>query len=305
MTFSITVLGSGSAIPTPYRQSSAHVANIHEHFYLIDCAEATQIALQKYGYSIHKIDNIFISHLHGDHYFGLPGLLHTLHLQGRKKTLNLFAHSALNNILNVIFSISGTQLSYELNLTYLDGIEVIKLIHADKYVQVFAFPLIHRIPTWGFLFVEQKRTRKIRKDFLKDHQIPPEKFSDLLEGKDYVDSEGRLFRNEDITIQLPIPRSYAYCSDTIYNPILSDYISNVTLLYHESSFLDQDSNLAKQKYHSTAKEAALIAKMVNAKQLLLGHISTRYPDQKTILEEACLFFENTLIAHDGLTIYLK
>lgn len=305
MTFTLTVLGSGSSIPAPDKQSSAHVLNVHGRLYLIDCAEATQIALKKYGFSVHKIQNIFISHLHGDHYFGLPGLLQTMHLLNRQTPLRIYAHSALKEIIKNIFLVSETQLSYELQFVELDTIQSKTLIHTDRSVLVYAFPLKHKIPACGFQFIEHKRTRKLNKEFLQKHKMNVEQIRQVLSGADYIDEYGFIHKNEEITYQNSPARSYAYCSDTIYDSGLVDYIKGSTLLYHEASFLDCDLELAAQKSHSTARQAALIARAADVKQLIIGHLSRRYEDYTAFLEEARAVFANTVLAYDGLRIQLE
>lgn len=303
MKFAVTILGSGSAKPTIERLTSAHVLNVHEHFYLIDCGECTQISLLKQRISFGKIDHAFISHLHGDHYFGLIGLLNSMHLYNRKRDFNVYCSPELKEIIHIQLNASSTVLSFKVNFHFLDH-EKPQLIMNDKYVTVTSFPLNHRIPTCGFLFLEKKRARNIRKDFVQKHKISVEWFPRILAGEDFVDDNGVVYPNEAIVRVPAVSRSYAYCSDTAYDESVIPVIRDVSLLYHEASFTQEHQENAALKFHSTARQAAVIAQKAGAGQLIIGHFSSRYKDTALLMKEAREVFENTVEACDGLCIEL-
>jgi len=303
MNFSITVLGSSSATPTKQRNQTAQILNINQNLYLIDCGEGTQIKIRQLGFNFSKIDNIFISHLHGDHYLGLPGLLFTMHLLGRTKPINLYGPSELEKILNVIFKASACNLLYEIKFHPLQPSNFNTIINTEKII-VKSFPLLHTLPTWGFLFKETDKPRKIKKDFLLQQNVSIEEIRQIKQGADFKDEKGNIYPNNEITIEPPKPRSYAYCSDTGYYEVLTSYIYGVDLLYHEATFMENLKQAAKEKLHSTATEAAQIAKLANVKCLIIGHFSARYKNLNPLLEEAKKIFANTIIAEDNKTYYL-
>ncbi|MCG8701049.1 MAG: ribonuclease Z [Bacteroidales bacterium] len=301
MTFDLTILGCGSALPTSKRYSTAQVLRVHERFFLIDCGEGTQILLRKNKIKFGKINHIFISHIHGDHIFGLFGILSTFNLLGRKVPLTLYGDAQLQSIVDFFIKTFSEEIDYEIKIKVLSERKFQK-VHEDKMVEVFAFPLKHRINTFGYLFREKKRQRNIRKEIISDIPLSIKNILDLKEGKDVVDKEGVTRKYEDLTIDSHQPRSYAYCSDTAYYPKITKYVNEVDLLFHESTFLQEDVGLAKQTGHSTAKQAAQIAQQANVKQLVLGHYSSRYTDESKFLEEAAQVFPNTIAAEDGMNI---
>ena len=209
MTFSLTVLGSNAATPANNRNLSAHLLNANERFFLIDCGEGTQFQLRKYHISFQRIRHIFISHLHGDHFFGLIGLLNSLHLLGRKEELHLYGPPMLKEIINLQLEASQTTLNYPLSFYPLSFSEYEK-IYEDEKVTVHSFPLLHSIPTCGFIFREKQQERKIRKDMLAEIKIPVTEMQNIKKGRDYINEDGKVFKNEDITLDPPSPRSYAY-----------------------------------------------------------------------------------------------
>ncbi|MDI1353701.1 MAG: ribonuclease Z [bacterium] len=300
-TFEILILGSSAASPTSERNSSAQLLTISERYMLVDCGEATQIQLRKYKAKFQAIDHVFISHLHGDHFFGLPGLLGSMHLLGRRQDLNIYCPKELKNILDVINSITETRLNYRVNwhFTANDGLQ---LLFEDEKVEVFSFPLRHRIFCTGFLFREKPSPRKIDKYILEKLSISVADILRLKAGEDVENELGVLIRNEDATLDPPPARSYAYCSDTIFDPSLVQYIKGADLLYHESTFLEDQAERAKKTFHSTAKQAATIASMAEVKQLLLGHYSARYRDLDLFVEEASSIFKNSILSGDGKKI---
>lgn len=302
--FSITILGSNSAIPTIRRNPSAQTLNISEQHYLIDCADGTQVQLRKYKIKFQRINHIFISHLHGDHYFGLIGLISSLHLLGRKNELHIYAPPQLEEIINIQFEASETVLGYPLIFHYLHKNKT-ETIFENNILTVKAFPLEHSIPTWGFLFKEKQGKRNIKKNFAKNEKIPNNEFINIQNGADYIDKDGKIYRNKSITTDPPKARSYAYCSDTGYYEKIIPVIKDVDILYHESTFAEDRKESAREKFHSTAKDAARIAKKANVKKLLLGHYSARYKDTSPLLEEAKSVFPNTELSDDGLVFEIE
>ncbi|MCX6243278.1 MAG: ribonuclease Z [Bacteroidetes bacterium] len=301
MTFSLTILGSNSAIPTLSRNPSAHLLNVNERLFLIDCAEGTQLQIRRFHIHFQRIRRIFISHLHGDHYFGLIGLLNSLHLLGRKEEMHLYGPPLLEEILDLQLKASTTTLVYPLIFHPL-SFGSYDLVYDDESVTVHSFPLLHSIPTCGFIFREKKAGRKIRKDLPDDVKIPLSEMKNLVQGDDVMDQEGRFHRNEELTTDPPAPRSYAYCSDTAYTESIIPYIQNCDLLYHESTFMQNMAGIAREKMHSTTVEAATLAKKAGVKKLLIGHFSARYDDLQPLLYEATHIFPETFLAEDGAVI---
>ena len=298
MTFSVTILGSGSAIPTLKRNPSAHLLNVNERLFLIDCAEGTQLQLRKYKIHFQRITHIMISHLHGDHYYGLMGLLTSFHLLGRKDEVLLYGPPLLQDIIDLELQASGTTLIYPLHFHPLTSDHFEQIFENDK-VTVHAFPLIHSVPTFGFLFREKQQQRKIRKEVLENVKMPFSVMSKLKKGEDFTDQEGRFYKNGELTLDPPKPRSYAYCTDTLYNEKIIPYIHGCDLLYHEATFMQDKLQNAKEKMHSTAMEAAMIAKKAQVRKLIIGHFSARYEDMEPMLLEARSVFAETYVVEDG------
>lgn len=302
--FELLILGSSSASPTAERNQSAQLLNIAERFFLIDCGEATQIQLRKFKAKFQKIDHIFISHLHGDHFFGLPGYLSSMHLLGRQQEINIYCPKELKDIIDAIHHISETKLNYQINWYFTDNSKQNLLFEDDK-VEVYSFPLKHRIYCTGFLFKEKSYPRKVDKYLMEKHGVSTADVHLLRAGLDVTNEKGELIKNNLVTIDPPKARSYAYCSDTIYDETLVKYISDVDLLYHESTFLDDKIDRAKQTFHSTAKQAASIAKQANVKKLLLGHYSARYGHLEQFVTEASEVFDNCKLSVEGETIHVE
>jgi ribonuclease Z len=302
--FELLILGSSSASPTSERNPSAQLLNIAERYFLIDCGEATQIQIRKNKAKLQAIDHIFISHLHGDHFFGLPGLLSSMHLLGRKKCITIYAPEKLKVILNLIFEASDTYLNFEIIWRFTTN-DKLNLLFEDDKVLVYSFPLKHRIFCTGFLFKEKELPRNIDKYKLDKHKISIADIHKLKNGHDVVNENGELIKNNLVTINPLPPRSYAYCSDTIYTETIIDYIKNVNLLYHESTFLDDKIERAKKTFHSTAKNAAQVAKLANVEKLLLGHFSARYGNLNLFIEEASTIFNKCELATDGKVFSLS
>jgi len=304
MTFRIQILGSNSAIPTPERNPSAQLLNFNENFFLIDCAEGTQLQLRKFRAKFQRINHIFISHLHGDHYLGLLGLIFTFHLLDRRKELHIYSNHELFDIIDATLRVGNTTLGYPL-ITHPLKTGVSEIIFDNGKLEVQTVPLNHRIPTWGFIFREKNVPLNIRKDMLDRYKIPVQEISLIKNGLDYVMANGDIIKNEDMTFPSHKPGSYAYISDTIYDESILPYITYVDLLYHETTFLNDMAMQAHEKFHTTASQAALIAKKAKAGKLLMGHFSARYDDLTLFLEEARAVFENSHLTADGDIIELR
>jgi ribonuclease Z len=303
MKFEVTILGSSSATPIFNRNPSSQALNINEHWYLIDCGEGTQQQMLRFDIKASRIDHIFISHLHGDHYLGLVGLLSSMHLNGRVKPLKLYGPPELMEIIDLQLKYSDTTLQYFLDFyaTHTDNAEII-LDNQD--ITVETIPLDHRIACTGFLFRQKKRLRKIVKEKIDGLNIPVEFYSAIKKGADFVSPEGKLYKNEDITINPEDPKTFAYCSDTLYNEKYFKQINNLDLLYHESTFLNNMLDRAQTTYHTTALQAGEIAVKTNAKKLLIGHFSARYKTLNELLDEARDIFANTELAIEGKTFVI-
>lgn len=300
-TFELLILGSSSASPTSERNPSAQLLNIAERYFLIDCGEATQIQLRRFKAKFQAIDHIFISHLHGDHFFGLPGLLSSMHLLGRKQEITVYCPKELKDVMDLMNTVSDTRFNFTVNWVFTKN-DGLNLIFEDDKVEVYSFPLKHRIFCTGFLFKEKPLPRKIDKYKLDKFKVSTADAIQLKNGNDVVNQEGAIIKNKQVTIDPREPKSYAYASDTIYFPAIVDYVKGVDLLYHESTFLNDKKERAEKTYHSTAEQAAQIAKAANVKQLLLGHFSARYGDLEQFIIEAQPFFDNCLLATDGKRI---
>jgi len=300
MRFSLTILGSSSALPKPDRFTTAHVLNAHERFYLIDCGEGTQIQLRRYKIRFSKIHHIFISHLHGDHFFGIFGLLSSFNLMGRKVPLNLYGPEKLKNILDAVYGNMGEKMNYSINFSQLNWQDKQLLLETEK-IKVYSFPLDHKIQSCGFLFKEKKQARNLIKTAKEDYDLGIKEIIQLKNGEDVKRDTGDILSYKLLTNKSFTPRSYAYVSDTRYYEPLVDHIRDVDLLYHEATYLEEMSSQAQLTGHSTSMEAARIAKMAKVKKLVIGHFSTRYKSTAPLLEEAQNIFPNTFAAADGMS----
>lgn len=301
MTFTVTILGSNSAIPTLKRNPSSQVVNHNEHFFLVDCAEGTQLQLRRNHIKLQRINHIFISHLHGDHFFGLIGLISSMHLLGRARELHVYGPQQLEEIIYIQLRASETELVFPL-LFHPVNPETPEIIYENNSLSISTIPLNHRIPTCGFLFAEKPGKRRIRKQVMIDKRIPVARIAEIKEGSDFIDEEGIILKNKDITDDPFTPRAYAYCSDTAYFEAMIPLIKNVDLLYHEATFLNDKAGVAAEKFHSTALEAAMIAKKANAGKLIIGHFSNRYESVGELVAEAKTEFPNVEAAIDGKVI---
>ncbi|MDR2040548.1 MAG: ribonuclease Z [Bacteroidales bacterium] len=303
MVFSVTILGSGAALPTSQRFPSAQALQLGECLYLIDCAEGTQIQLRRFHLKINQLKAIFISHLHGDHVFGLPGLLSSLNLLGRTEPLDIFGPVQVDEWLTAQ-SKFFTPLLFPVHFHVSTGNEP-EMVYENKHFSVVSFPLKHRIPTRGYLFREKTKPLNIRKDMISFYQIPLRDILAIKEGGDFLTEEGKVIPNRKLT-HPPLPvRSYAYCSDTVYLEHLHEIVQHVDLLYHEATYANDERERSKETFHATAEEAAKVAKAANAGKLVIGHFSSRYRDTVQHLQEARAIFENTEAAEDGKTFEIK
>lgn len=296
MDFELTILGSGAALPARGRYPSAQLLNMGGQYFLIDCGEGTQSRLRSGGHNMQKISRIFISHLHGDHYLGLMGLISSMHLLGRNKELHVHGPAELEAIIRIQLDASGTFLRYPLTFHTVDWRSG-EVIFEDENRRVTSLALKHRVKCTGFRFDEHSLRRKLNKDKL--HLIPHYSRRSVQEGQDLVQDDGSVIPNEELTLGDPWCRSYAYCSDTAYNEDLVTYLSKVDLLYHEATFAEELAKRASETQHSTAKQAAMIASRAQVKTLILGHFSSRYKDTEVLRSEAMEVFPNTLLAEEG------
>lgn len=300
MKFELTILGSSAATPTLTRSLSAQILNVHDYLFLIDCGEGTQLQLQRFNVKRNRIGQIFISHLHGDHFFGLVGLLTSFSLWGRTEPLTIYAPEGLEEMLKVQFRITFFEPFYPLTFQTIDTKKDV-LIFENEVVEVYTLPLCHGIPTCGFLFREKQLMRRMKTDAIKQYNIPYTSIKSIKEGADYTTTEGVVVPNEALTSAMPRSRSFAYCSDTRPHLPLVPLLEGVDLLYHESTFSDEMLAHAHEAFHSTARQAAEIARAAEVQQLVIGHFSPRYTDEKTLLEEARQVFTPTHAAYDGAT----
>jgi ribonuclease Z len=297
MTFELTVLGSSSALPTSVKFPTAQVLNVHERFFLIDCGEGAQIQLRKARIKFGRINQVFISHLHGDHVFGLFGLLSTFNLLGRKTKLHLYGHSDLQNIIDFYLTQFAPNNNFPIEIHPVVK-RKIQLIYEDKAVEVYAFPLKHRVPTFGYLFREKSGLLNIRKDVIEKYKLQVKQILDIKHGNDLLLESGETIPNGKLTERHVEPRSYAYCSDTaVYEKIVT-WVKGVSLLYHEATFLNKDRKLAKETTHSTAMQAATIASKAGVEKLLIGHFSSRYKSTDLLKDEARQVFTESYIAEE-------
>lgn len=304
MSFQLKILGSNSATPAHNRNQTSQLLTIGNEVFLIDCGEGTQMQLIRYRTRFHKISHIFISHLHGDHYLGLMGLLLTMHLQKRLEDLHIMGPRGLDEIITTQLRYSHTSFSYKVHFTELKA-DQSYLIYESNNLTVHSFPLVHRIACTGFLFREKPKERRMNKKKLIP-EMAGEEIGKLKKGENVYDQEGRLkYRSMDFTLPPRRSRSFAYCSDTRYEPGLVQYVKNVDLLYHEATFTKEHAQRAAETFHSTAEQAAQLAKAADAGTLLLGHYSVRYKDLGPILEEAHRVFFNSRLALEGETILVE
>ena len=300
MNFEVTILGSGAALPTSFRNPTAQYVQCNDRHILIDCGEGTQVQLRRYHVHIQKINHILISHLHGDHFFGLVGLLSSLHLLGRDKGLTIYGPEELEQIIRLQLEVGGTRLGFELNFVALNGKEH-RLLFEDKLIEIWTFPLSHRIPTNGFLIKEKPKDRKLNANRFEEAGLSLTLIPKLKQGEDVELESGEIIYADEYTYSAKPSKSYGYCSDTIFDERIVNYIKGVNVLYHEATFLQDKLDRAKQTFHTTAQEAATIAKQAEVGKLLIGHLSARYENGLKHFEEASAVFENVSVVEDGET----
>jgi len=298
MALSLTILGSNSALPTSDRYPTAQILRVSERFFLIDCGEGTQMQLRRNKVNFNKISQIFLSHLHGDHIFGLMGLISTFGLLGRRNALHIHAHEDLKGLLEPHLNYFCADLPYNIefhDLTYDEP----TIIYEDKKVTVESFPLSHRVPTCGFLFKEKPKQANIRKEAIKKYDLKVREIVAIKAGETFIGEDGNPVPPEELVIPAPKPLSYAFCSDTRYYRRVIPIIKGVDILYHEATFAHELKDLAKRTSHTTAKQAATIARDAEVGQLLLGHFSSRYKDLTPLLKEAKAVFDNAILVRDN------
>ena len=294
----LTILGCYAATPRTFTNPTSQVLEIKNRLFLIDCGEGTQVQLRKNKIKFSKINHVFISHLHGDHFFGLIGLVSTFSLLGRNTDLHIHGPKGIKEIITMQLRLSNSWTNYNLFFHELESKES-EIIFEDDKVLVKTIPLNHRVYTNGFLFQEKVGERKLNVDAVQDYEIESCYYQNIKNGKDITLDDGRIIENHKLTFD-PIPaKSYAFCSDTAYHEAVIPIIENADILYHEATFLQSEENLAVKTLHSTAKEAATIALKSNVKQLILGHYSTRYESIERFKQEAETIFPEVLLADDG------
>ena len=299
--FEVTVLGCGSALPTVKHNGSGMVVNIREKYFLVDCAEGTQVELRRNHIHLNRLFNVFITHLHGDHCFGLMGLISTLGLLGRTAPLHVYGPQDIETLFQPLIDYHCNGMTYEVVFHPIDTHQNV-CIYEDKSLQVFSIPLKHRIRCCGYYFKEKELSRHILKEAIEKYDIPISQINNVKAGLDYVMPNGQIIKNEVLTTPPSPARSFAYCSDTVFRPEIAEMMKGVDLLYHEATFAESEKQLCSKVYHSTAKQAAEIARLAGAKQLMLGHYSSRYNDETILQKEAAEVFENTILAKEGLVV---
>lgn len=301
--FKVQILGCGSALPTTKHNPSSQLVDVNGKLFMIDCGEGTQLQVRKVGARLGKLHSIFISHLHGDHLFGLPGLISTLGLLGRTADLTIYAHQELEQFLTPMLNFFCKQLSYKVRLVLLKR-KGYNLIYENRSICIYSFPLKHRIATSGFLIKEKEKLRHIKREMIDFYKIPIREINNIKAGADFTTPAGEIIPNERLTTPPTPSRSYAYCSDTAYDESIIPHIKGVDLLYHEATFAESELMRAEKTGHSTARQAGEIAKLAEVKKLVIGHYSSRYKDLNPLLKEASAVFPNTELAYEGKIIEL-
>lgn len=294
----LSILGCYAATPRTLTNPTSQVLEIRNHMFLIDCGEGTQVQLRKNRIKFSRINHIFISHLHGDHFFGLPGLISTFRLLGRDKEMHVYGPKGIKEAITLLLKLGDSWTNYPLIFHELTSKEPVILFEDDK-VTVGTIPLNHRVYTNGFLFREKPLERKLNVEVVRNLKIDKAHFRNIKRGEDVLLDDGRTIPNRKLTLDPPKPMSYAYCSDTQFKPGITEQIVGVDMLYHEATFLETEKHLSVKTKHATAKEAATIARMAKVGKLILGHYSTRYKSIDLFKEEAEEIFENVELADDG------
>lgn len=299
--FELHILGCGSALPTTRHFPTSQILNVRDKLFMIDCGEGAQLQFRKSRLKFSRLNHIFISHLHGDHCFGLLGLVSTLNLLGRTAELHIHSPQGLEELLTPMLEFFNHQMTYRVVFHAFDTREV-SLVYEDRSLTVTTIPLRHRMPTCGFLFAEKPRPNHIIREMIDFYQIPVFELNRIKNGADYVTPDGEVIPNSRLTRPSDPPRSYAYCSDTLPLASVVEQVRGVDLLFHEATFVDDDAPRAKETFHTTASQAAGIAREAGVKRLLIGHFSARYEDENLLLEQARAVFPETLLAKETLCV---
>ncbi|MDR2622893.1 MAG: ribonuclease Z [Dysgonamonadaceae bacterium] len=299
--FEIYILGCGSALPTTKHFLSSQVINLRDKLYMIDCGEGAQLQFRAMKQNFQKLSRIFISHLHGDHCFGLPGLISTLGLLGRTADLHIHAHYDAEKLFAPLFRYFCKELPYKIYFQAFNP-EKSELIFEDRSLKVTTIPLKHRVPTAGFLFEEKPSSPHIIREMIDFYRVPVSQIRAIKEGAPFITGEGETIPSMVFTRPAETPRKYAYCSDTAYYEKIIPIIADVNTLYHEATFSNADCARAKETFHSSAAQAASIAKAANAGRLVIGHFSARYPDERILLNEALEIFPKTQLAYEKMIL---
>lgn len=302
-TFDLNILGCGSALPTTRHNASSQVINLRDKLYMIDCGEGTQLQMRKMKIKFSRLNHIFISHLHGDHSLGLPGLVSTLGVLGRMGDLFIYGPAEVGEYVQVIEKLFCQGSPFQMKFQAVDTNNY-NLVMEDRSVSVYSLPMKHRVPCCGYLFVEKERSPHIIREMIDFYKIPISKIELIKQGADFVTEEGEVIPNKILTRPAEPAKRYAYCSDTAFFPKIVPYIEGVDLLYHEATFLEADLARAYETFHSTTKQAASIARDAQVKKLLIGHYSARYIDLLPLEKEARSIFHNTLLANEGMVLSL-
>ena len=299
--FDVHILGCGSALPTLRHNATSQVVNVREKLFMIDCGEGTQVHLRRSRLRFNRLNHIFISHLHGDHCFGLIGLVSTFCMLERTARLHVYAHPELERLLRPQLDFFCKGMPFDVVFHPIDPSRR-EVVYDDRSVSVETIPLRHRLPCCGFLFCEKPALNHIRREMVDFYHVPVYMMNRIKNGEDFVTEDGTVIPNERLTFPAAPPRSYAYCSDTSYLPRIVEQIEGADLLFHEATFASDNEARAKQTQHSTAAQAARIAQAAKVKRLMIGHFSARYDDEKALLEEAQAIFPDTILADENLTV---
>ncbi len=300
MHFAVTILGNNSAIPSNGRHPTSQVVTLQDQLFLIDCGEGTQMQMSLYKIRRSKINNIFISHLHGDHYFGLIGLINSYGLQNRNAPLHVYGPAPLENILQLQLNCAHTVLPFPLHFHPLTPGQNDILLQAEG-IEISTFPTTHRIDCFGFIFKEKHRKRKIIPEKTAQWKVPFAYYKQLQNGEDYKTPEGAIIDNELLTDAPPRGRTYAFCADTRYDENILQFVNQCDVIYHEATYLQADQDKAQSRYHTTTRQAALLAKKAAVRQLLIGHFSSKYTDLNPFEQETRAVFPNTIVTEEGTT----
>lgn len=304
MNFDLHILGCASAKPTTRHQPSAQILSIHGKYYMIDCGEGAQTMMQRMNLSLAKVGHIFLSHNHGDHVFGLPGLIGTMDLLGRTADLHIHGPQQVGQFIDFLLGLYYADIQYKIIFHPVDTRQH-ALVFEDRSIEVYSIPLEHRVPSVGYLFREKPRLPHIRREMIDAFDIPVSQINNIKAGASWTTADGTFIPHERLVTPAKPPRSYAYCSDTIYLPRLKDILNGVDLLYHEATYMHERVQRAGQTRHSTAIQAAMQARDAQVRQLCVGHFSASIKDEEALLREAQSIFPSTVLANEGLTLSVE